>query len=321
MPYVLPSRYRAPSLLTNAHLQTVYATKLRRVAGVHYVRERIDTPDGDFLDLDWSYVSEGPIAILVHGYEGNSKQSYMLGMTRALNRRGINVVCLNLRGCSGELNRKLSTYHSGATVDLETVSTHVEQKHPGQNQYFIGFSLGGNLVLKYLGELGSDHKAIIRGGVAFSVPCNLNACAAEVHATSNRLYFHYLVAATHFKLKEKARRFPGQVHPKALEWPSSFRDLDEYYTAPVFGFSSAEDYWEKASCLTVLDRIRVPTLLVNARDDPLISRAGLPIEIAAESDYFYLEVPEHGGHVGFVSLDADGEFWSEARAIAFLFGL
>ena len=318
MPYLISSDYQPPRFFTNAHVQTIYATRIRQVKGVEYRRERIETPDGDFLDLDYSEVGIGPFAILIHGLEGNTKQRYMLGMVRALNMRGINTVSVNLRGCSGESNRLLRAYDMGSTRDLVLITYYLKHKYPHTDQYLVAFSLGGNLVLKFLGEAGNYAPPQIKRAVVFSVPCDLPSTAQMITAKSNRLYFYQFMHSVQKKLREKNRQFPGQVHPRALEWGHSFKHLDDYYTATLLGFNSAEEYWEKSSSKRVLAHIRVPTLLVNAKDDPLISPECFPHEVASESEFFSLETPEHGGHVGFVSFNASGEYWSERRASHFL---
>jgi len=318
MPHLNASGYKAPRLFSNGHVQTIYAAVVRFVRGVTYRRERIDTPDGDFLDLDYSEVGSGPYAILVHGLEGSANQTYMRGMARALNLRGVNVVSVNLRGCSGEMNRMLHSYDMGSTTDLEFVSNHIAKQHPGLPQYLIGFSLGGNLVLKFLGERGDETPSYIERAVAISVPCDLPSTAQLVTANSNRVYFHQFMYSIQSKLKMKNRQFPGQINPRALEWSQSFREFDEYYTAVLLGFHSADEYWEVSSSKRFLEDIRVPTLLLNAQDDPLISTQSFPYEIAAQSEFLFLEDPEHGGHVGFVSFNPEGEYWSETRAVEFL---
>jgi predicted alpha/beta-fold hydrolase len=304
--------------MTNGHVQTIFASLFRVVTGVRYTRKRIDTRDGDFLDLDFSEVSDGPIAILVHGLEGSSAQGYMLGMARALNARGINVVSVNLRGCSGEVNRHLSSYDMSSTGDLLEVTKCLSAMYPNRVQYLVGFSLGGNLILKFLGEQGDRLSPHIQKAVAFSVPCDLRSTAGLITASSNRLYYYRFMRSVQAKLKEKDRLYPGQINPKALEWANSFKQLDDYFTAPNLGLASAEQYWDSASSKHFLAQIRVPTLLVNAKDDPLISGECFPVDIARRSTFFHLEVPSHGGHVGFVAFNSEGEYWSEKRALTFI---
>lgn len=305
--------------MTNGHVQTVFASLFRVVRGVSYRRQRLDTPDGDFLDLDFSEVSEnGPVAILVHGLEGSSQQGYMLGMTRALNLRGISVVSMNLRGCGGELNRRLTSYNLGSTEDLHFVSQHIARMRPNAPQILIGFSLGGNLILKFLGECGAEAAKRIQRAVTFSVPCDLKSTAQIISSSSNRLYYYRFMKSIQGKLKEKDRRFPGQIHPKVLNWPESFKTFDDHFTVPILGLQSAEHYWETSSSKQYLADIRVPTLLVNAKDDPLISAQCFPVDIAESSEFFHFEAPSHGGHVGFISFNEAGEYWSEKRALSFI---
>lgn len=318
MPYLLPSDYEPPRFLSNPHLQTIYASFARNIKANGYRRERVNTPDGDFVDLDWSEVGRGPIAILVHGLEGSSQSAYMRGMTQALNRRGINVVCINLRGCSSEINRMLIGYDLGSTQDIEYVSKHVSILFPERVQYLVGFSLGGNLVLKYLGERGKYVRPQIKGAVTFSVPCDLKSAASIIHSSSNRLYFYRFMLSIQLKLRQKARQFPGRIPVGAMKWPRSFAEFDDSFTVPFLGFESVEVYWEKSSCKYYLSKISVPALLVNSKDDPLIGEESYPASLAADSQFFHLETPEHGGHVGFVSFGADGEYWSEKRVALFL---
>jgi predicted alpha/beta-fold hydrolase len=318
MPHLDASGYKPPRLFRNGHVQTIYAALVRYVRGVNYRRERMDTPDGDFLDLDYSEVGLGPYAILVHGLEGNANQPYMRGMVRALNVRGVNTVSINLRGCSGEMNRLLHAYDMGSTKDIGLVSGHIAREHPDAPQYLIGFSLGGNLVLKFLGEKGRETPAYIERAVAFSVPCDLPSTAQLVTANSNRIYFHQFMYSIQSKLKMKSRQFPGQINPRALEWSQTFREFDEYYSAALLGFHSADEYWELSSSKRFLENICVPALLVNAQDDPLISTQSFPYDIASRSEFLFLEAPLHGGHVGFVSFNPEGEYWSETRAVDFL---
>lgn len=316
MPLIESSSYEPPLFLSNPHLQTVYPALFRQTWGVHYRRERIDTPDHDFLDLDWSFVGSKRLAILSHGLEGHSRHSYMLGMVKALNKHGISALSWNLRGCSGELNRKEHFYHMGISGDLETVVDHV--KNHFDEIYLIGFSLGGNLTLKYLGQYGSDVSPKVKSAVTFSVPIDLKACSHQVTARQNWIYFRKFMWTIEQKISAKSKQFKLPITLKQLKKVASFKDLDDWFTAPLFGFENAEALWADASSLLYLDNIRVPTLLVTAADDPLLPAGCYPSEIAQKSQYLYFEKPEHGGHVGFASFNLQGEYWSERRAIEFL---
>lgn len=318
MPLCAPSLYRPPFFLVNAHFQTVYPHFFRRVKGVPYRRQRILTPDEDFLDLDVSSVRSRAAAIIAHGLEGNSGRSYVLGMVRALNRSGWDAVVWNFRGCSGEPNRKLRSYHSGDTADLHTVLEHVAGGGAYERIALVGFSLGGNVILKYLGERGAAASTVIHCAVAFSVPCDLKAGAEQMARPMNFFYMKRFLNMLHQKIRIKMERFPGRIDDQGFGRIRSFRDFDERYTAPLHGFAGAEDYWLKASSRPFLPLIRVPTLLVNALDDPFLAPACYPYEEARSNPYLFLETPAHGGHVGFVSFNPSGHYWSEIRTLEFL---
>lgn len=284
-------------------------------------RERIETPDGDFLDLDWSPCPPEPrrrLAILSHGLEADSSQASVQGMAGAFYRREWDVLAWNFRGCSGEPNRLAKFYHSGATEDLQTVLDHVFQTRNYTEVALIGFSLGGNLTLKYLGDVGAGADERIRGAVAFSVPCELACSVEKLSGIAQKIYMRRFLRRLKKKIREKIKAHPQSLNDEGLDQMRTFREFDARYTAPLHGFASAEDYWTRCSCKRVLDRIRVRSLLVNALDDPFLGPGCYPFDEAAASERFFLETPEHGGHVGFVPLNRKGEYWSELRAAEFL---
>jgi len=318
MPVLSRSTYSAPKLLFNGHVQTIFPSVLRTVRGVHYVRERISTPDGDFLDLDWSCVGSHRLAILSHGLEGSSDRSYMLGMARALNRAGWDALAWNYRGCSGEINDTVIFYHSGATYDLDHVLRHVAGPNIYREVALIGFSLGGNLTLKYLGEQGTMFPAPVVASVAFSVPADLRSSAFRLAMPENRIYMRRFLRTLAGKVRAKMEKMPGRIPDHQPEKMRTFAEFDELYTAQLHGFDGAEDYWNRSSSRQFIERIRVPTLLVNARNDPFLAPECFPVEEAAANPDVALEMPETGGHVGFASFNRDGIYWSERRAIEFL---
>ncbi|MCA1959678.1 MAG: alpha/beta fold hydrolase [Desulfomonile sp.] len=318
MPLLDNSTYRPPLFLSNPHIQTILPSLFRKVRGVAYTRERIDTPDGDFIDLDWSRVGASRVAIVLHGLEGNSQRSYVLGMVKALNRMGWDAIALNFRGCSGEINRSARFYHSGDTEDLDRVISHVASFTVYREAALVGFSLGGNVVLKYLGERGQYAHSLIKGAVAFSVPCDLTAGALKIGSPGNKLYMRRFLKMLGEKIRLKAAMMPELISDRGFEQIKDFKQFDDRYTAPLHGFASAEDYWRRASSKPFLERISVPTLLVNAADDPFLAPECYPKAEAERSSSFFLEVPRFGGHVGFMAFNRQREYWSEARAAAFL---
>jgi predicted alpha/beta-fold hydrolase len=305
-------------LLTNGHLQTVLPGIIRKVKPVAYRRERIGTPDGDFLDLDWVKNGAARVAVLSHGLEGDSKRHYMLGMANALLKRGWDVVAWNARGCSGEPNRMLRFTHSGATEDLGAVVAHVLSTSDYSAVALIGFSLGGNLTLKYTGERGTRLDTRVKAAVAFSVPCDLESSSLKLAARVNRIYMRRFLTSLHCKIRAMKLVTPQKIDDSGYRHMRTFKHFDDRYTAPIHGFMNAEDYWRQCSCKSFLRQIQVPTLLVNARNDPFLSEACFPVEEAETNPNFCLETPANGGHVGFISFNRDGEYWSETRAAAFL---
>ena len=243
MPLILRSSYVAPILFGNGHIQTLFPTLFRKVRGVQYQRERIHTPDDDFLDLDWSRVKAKRVAIISHGLEGNSDRAYILGMVRALNRSGWDALSWNVRGCSGEPNRKVRFYHSGATEDLQVVMQHVLDSREYTTIALVGFSLGGNMILKYLGERGPAAGSEIFGAVACSVPCDLHSSSLKMARLANRIYMKRFTCMLHEKIKTKMRIMPGKISDAGYHRIKTFKDFDDRYTAPLHGFLDAEDYW------------------------------------------------------------------------------
>lgn len=318
MPLIPSSTYRPPFLFKNGHVQSIFPVLFRKVTGVAYVRERIETPDRDFIDLDWSRIGSERVVVVSHGLEGHSMRSYMLGMIKALNRRGWDGVAFNFRGCSGEPNRLLRSYHSGSTEDLETVIRHVV----GKNRYnvlgLIGFSIGGNLTLKYLGESETRPPSSIKCAAAISVPCDLEACSRQLSLKSNLIYMRRFLRMFHKKIRAKMRILPGKISDKDFKSIRSFLEFDELYTAPIHGFPSAKAYWSQCSCKQFLPKIKIPTLLISALNDPFLPDESYPREEAEKSRYFFLEIPDSGGHVGFVDFNTAGEYWHEARVASFL---
>lgn len=312
---LLSSSYRPPWGLGNGHLQTILPVLFRRVATITRERERIGTPDGDFLDLDWNrdHCSES-LVVITHGLEGGSDDASVQGTAGAFHRAGWNTLAWNLRGCSGEPSRLLRTYHSGAWEDLHCVIDHVAGSY--RRIALVGFSIGGNMTLKYLGDHGTSINPRISGAAAFSVPCDLASSARVMESPGNRIYMRHFLRNLRRKIREKAAAFPASVSTGGLGRIRTFREFDGTYTAPLNGFLSAEDYWTKASSKPSLGGITVPTLLVNALNDPFLGPECFPREEAAANPHLHLELPESGGHLGFITRGE--EYWFESRAVDFL---
>ncbi len=291
---------------------------MRRLNGNFYQRERIETLDNDFLDIDWACVGSRKLAVLSHGLEGNSHRPYVVGMANMLNRNGWDAAAWNYRGCSGEINRQLRMYHNGSIDDLDCVVRHILQTNRYDTLALIGYSLGGNLTLVYLGCKGNDLDRRVRKSVVFSAPCDLEASARKLTRLENRLYMENFLASLHEKIKAKMKRFPDQIHDDGYNQIKTFKDFDDRYTAPIHGFKDAEDYWHTCSSAQYIPGIKIPTLIVNASNDPFLAGDCYPVKQASASTTVFLEMPEHGGHVGFVQFNKNKTYWSEDRAMSFL---
>lgn len=315
MPLIKKSKYRPPTWLPGGHLQTVHPVLFRKVPVVTDRTERLELDDGDFLDLEWAGNRGERLAIISHGLEGCSRAKYVQGMAAALVKRGWDVLAWSFRGCSGEPNRLASFYHSGKTEDLELVVRHARALHPARSIDLVGFSLGGNLTLKYVGERGNDIDPAIHRAVAFSVPCELACSSAKLAQWQNRIYMERFMKSLRAKVKRKHKDFPEILDVSGVDAMRSFAEFDDRFTAPLHGFEGASDYWKRSSCRQFLKGIAIPTLLVTALNDPILGPACYPHEEAEASDRFSLETPRQGGHVGFGS---GNEYWSEKRAAEFL---
>ena len=322
MPLVAESPYQPPFYLFNGHLQTIVPSLWRTVPEVAYQRERLELPDGDFLNLDWSRLpahrpTDG-LALVSHGLEGDASRPYMRGMVRALNRAGLDALAWNYRSCGGEMNRLLRSYHLGDTDDLDFVVRYALGSARYRRVYLTGFSAGGNVTLKYLGEQPERVPPEVQRAAVFSVPTDLRSSSHHIGRLENRLYLRRFLKSLRAKIRQKAALLPDQVDLNGLDELLDFPQFDDRFTAPMHGFKSAEDYYEHSSSGRYLSGIRIPTLLVNAENDPFLPPACFPRDVAAHSKFVVLETPHEGGHVGFGEGTPDGEYYSERRAVEFL---
>lgn len=311
---ILSSTYKAPFYLFNGHLQTIIPGLFRQVEGITYTRERLATPDLDFIDVDWSQVGSDSLVILSHGLEGDSSRPYILGMVRAFNDRRLDALAWNYRSCSGEPNKLLRSYHLGASDDLQFVIEHALQTGNYNTIHLIGFSAGGNITLKYLGEKPEQVPSEIKRAVVFSVPVDLKASAQKI----SRVYTQRFLKTLGEKLEQKRQLYPDEVDLTNYSIFWSFPEFDDRYTAPLHGFKNADDYYTQVSSKQFLRNIQLPTLLVNAKNDPFLGEECYPVEEAKANPYFYFEMPESGGHVGFTEDFMKDIYYSEARAVRFL---
>jgi len=317
MPIIPDSSYHAPKWLPGGHAQTIHPVLFRQTPQTLTKPERLELADGDFLDLEWLEDGSDKLAILSHGLEGSSQGKYIRGMAAALSKRGWDVLVWNFRGCGDEPNRLPSFYHSGKTEDLDLLIRHAVKTHPAKKIDLVGFSLGGNLTLKYVGERGGEIDPMIHRAVAFSAPCELACSSRKLSKWRNRIYMERFLKTLRAKVVAKHQRFPAAIDITGVGKMRTFAQFDDRFTAPLHGFKDAQDYWTRSSSKQFLKNIRIPTLLVSAANDPILGPDCYPFAEAEENDSFFLEVPQQGGHVGFGS---GGEYWSEKRAAEFLSG-
>ena len=313
----LESPYSPPLLFRNGHIATIYAGLFRRVHGVEQQRERISLPDGDFIDLDWSYSKEPSqkVVVLLHGLEGHGQRPYITGSAKIFNQHGYDACAVNFRGCSGETNKLFRSYHSGATEDLDAILNHVIALDKYSQIIIKGFSLGGNLTLKYLGEGRKIHKQV-KAAVAVSVPCDLHDSLLQLLKPKNILYAkrfrNHLVA----KLWAKNEKFPDLISKEEIRAIKTLKDFDDIYTSKAHGFEDAIDYYTQCSSKQFLAAINTPTLIINAKDDSFLGQACYPVEEVNANDQISMKMPAYGGHVGFY--EADNISYTEKLAVKYL---
>ena len=316
---LLTSNFSPTIPFRNGHFNTMYRPLFMKDK-ITYNRERITTWDNDFIDLDFSFVNSSTLVVLIHGLEGSSESKYIVSTSNFLNSKDLDTVCFNLRSCSGEDNLLLSTYHSGKTEDVDFVINYLLENYNYNNIVIVGFSLGGNLTLKYLGEKSSQISSIIKGGIAISVPIDIASAEKEMDKLKNKLYMEMFFKTMKNKILEKAHKFPEyKLDKDKLFKATRFKHLEYLYTSPVFGFKSPEDYWEKASSKPFLLKIKKPTLLINAKDDTFLSTECYPYKEAENSKYFFFEETKYGGHCGFMTSFVPKENrWLEHRIAKFI---
>ena len=326
MPIIQQTDYNPPYFFRNTHVNTIYSNLMRPVMPLAYTRERVELSDGDFVDLDWSKVGSDKLLFCLHGLEGHARKHYMAAMMKFFNAspkwtestEKWDAVGMNLRGCSGEDHRLLRGYHSGYTNDLAYILDTLVTSKQYKQIVLVGFSIGGNIALKYAGEMGANISSSISHIVALSVPCDLTACSLAFETPKNIIYLNQFLMTLKQKVRKKALKFPHEFDLQKVIKAKNFREFDNAYTAPVNGFNDCFDYWTQASCLPHLQNIVTPTLLVNTLDDTFLAPSCFPYQVAEEKPNFYLETPQKGGHLGYMWPDKDGYLWTEKRAWQFV---
>ena len=316
---ILKSNFSPTLPFKNGHFNTMYRPLFMKAVGT-YTRKRVTTWDADFIDLDFTTVGSKTIVLLIHGLEGSSNSHYMVSASQMLNNNGFDAVCMNLRGCSGEDNLLLQTYHSGKTDDIKFIIEYLIENYQYKNIAIVGFSLGGNMTLKYLGEFANELPTQVKGGVAVSVPIDLTSAQAEMNKLKNKIYMQEFMRTMKIKLLQKKEKFPDfKLDKKLLYKATKFRHIEKQFTVPVFGFKSSEDYWTKASCKPYISKIKTTALLINAKDDSFLSKECYPFKEAENSNNFYFMQPDYGGHVGFISsFNVAENSWLEQQVVQFI---
>jgi predicted alpha/beta-fold hydrolase len=306
--------YVAPWPLSNRHFNTIYGARIAPAPRVGYRRERWDTPDGDFVDVDFvDGAAEAPFVLLFHGLEGSSRSSYARGVMAAARSRGWRGAVVNFRGCSGEPNRRPRAYHSGDSTEADWILRKIHARLGGAPLHVVGVSLGGNVLAKWLGEQGEAGR-MVRRAVVVCGALDLHVIAAALERGFCRVYTWAFLRTLRRSALERLVRFPGLYDPAAVRAAGTLRAFDDAVTAPLHGFRDAEDYWTRSSSRPLLRNVRVPLLLINPLDDPFYPAHELP-RADELSDTIVVDRPATGGHVGFSTLRGD---WLARRVVAFL---
>jgi len=311
--------FAAPWWLTNRHLQTIYASIAARAPAVKWRRERWGTPDGDFVDVDFvDGAGDAPWVHVYHGLEGSSESPYARAIMGHVMRRGWRGSVFHFRGCSGEPNRLPRAYHSGDSLEIDWSVREIRRRVRNAPVFAVGISLGGNALAKWLGESGADAAAIVQRAAVVSAPLDLMAAGDALGRGFAMNYTRHFLDTLKATTLAKLERFPDLVDAGAVRRARNLREFDDAVTAPLHGFRDTDDYWTRSSAKPLLAAIRVPTLVVNARDDPFMPESALPTERDV-SPAVKLELPARGGHVGFVSGPFPGNLdWLPTRILHFL---
>ena len=316
---ILQSSYLPSRIWQNPHVSTIYPSAFRKVNGVNYTRERLELSDGDFLDLDWSKSSANnhKLAIFTHGFLGNSTRPYLLGGVKAFNLANYDALAWNHRGLGGENNRfeKITTH--GSSNDLEEVINYVLSKKQYTEIILVGYSKGGNISMKYAGQKAENIPSEIKKIIAISSPTDLQG-SVDVMGKNGFYTERFKTKLIKFLLN-RSELIDNQI----LKDFSKFKYLDDFtdnYIAPLHGFKNGRDYYEQCAAMQLVDKIRIPTLILNAKNDPVLSESCAMLDVAKHSDYIFSEVPNHGGHCGFFQPNSDGIYWGDKRIVEFVVG-
>lgn len=318
MPIVHDSSYVAPFFSGNAHLQTVLPSFFRKEDEFAYEREIFDAPDGDYFFLDWakSAKKSDDLLIISHGLCGHTQRHYVLSLVKAFVNAGIDCLAWNFRVTGQTPNRLLKITTSNSTDELDWITRHAIAKGGYKRVIHAGYSMGGNISLLYLAREAATLPDEVCGGVAFCATIDIPVCTGLLDSASGKLYSMYFLRKMKKGLQQKQQEYPDKICAETMASVKSFREFDDNFTAPIMGFKDAEDYWNTASASAWLHNLQVPTLLVNPKNDPFLGGDCYPLEIAQKSKKLFLEMPEDGGHCGFITRKGE-EWWPAQRALQF----
>ncbi len=318
MPLIKNSSYPGPPFYQfNSHLQTILPALIRKVKSFKYERERFTLSDGDFLDLDWIDSKSKNLVILSHGLEGNSDRHYVKGMAQTFKNKKWDVLAWNCRSCSGEMNRKMRMYNHGEIGDLSEVINHSLKRKNYEKVVLIGFSMGGNINMKYLGVNADNLPEQIYKAVSYSAPLDLVSSVIKLDQPEAAFYKKRFLRMLEPKIKLKSEQFPNAIDFSNYKKIDKWEDFDNFFTAPLNGYKDAQDFYNQGSCINYISKVNIPTLIVNAINDPILTPECFPYEFCEKHPYLYLETPPKGGHVGF-TMPRELKSWAEYRALEFI---
>lgn len=315
MPYIDNSSYETDFIFQNGHISTIYAGIIRKLEAPAYERKRVDTPDDDFLLVDCLLQDPQRAVILCHGLEGDSRKNYNNACANFFVNKGYSVFAWNNRSCGGEMNLLPRLYHHASIEDLEFVIDYVE-KQGFEEIFLIGFSLGGDQILNYLGKRKAPEK--VKAAVAISAPFQLRSSAEKIQGGISKIYLNRFIRKIKGKIQIKSHQFPDLISQEVPKNIKSFEDVIDRFIVPIHGeYRDLNDYYQKASPVYSIDGIKIPVLVINAWDDPILGKEDHPIDIAQQHKYLFLETPQYGGHCAF-PLKISKHPYSVMRAFEFL---
>jgi predicted alpha/beta-fold hydrolase len=318
MPVLPMPHLKVPFWQFNGHVQSIYPSLMRKVKFTYARRERLELTDGDFIDLDWSVETKqnNKLVIITHGLEGDSGRHYVTGTASIFAENGFDALGWNCRSCSGEMNRLPRFYHHGDAGDLRRVIQYAVEQYGYDQIVLVGFSMGGSLSFRAVSEQPDQVAEQVKAVIGFSVPCSLKGSVDALSTKENKIYLNRFLKKLGKKIQLKAALFPDQISDAGYASIKDFVDFDNRYTAPLHGYINALDFYEKASVGPLLKNVRIPSLIVQAKNDPFLLPNCMPVEDAENNPNLFLEMPEQGGHCGFMESNKSYS-WAEKRALAF----